>query len=237
MNELLALFRSIPGAISVTEALALYDVIYNKLSTKEGDTETFVDFGSHAGKSSLIAITALSDSNRKGKFYMIDPVFNPNNSFKANWDSFKAPTYLGDIKEKVTQFSINIEPIMIGETSEIAVTTLNQLEISYAFIDTADHGKEILSVECGYLKNRMKKGGLIVFHDYENQFTATTDALKNLVDSNLFVHIPIDWEPIIQEVLIHNLEVDNNSWHMPGHSHPNFIGVVRRKGAEIVTEE
>mgnify|MGYP001616543895 FL=1 len=128
-------------------------------------------------------------------------------------------------------------PILHGLTSEQFVNNHVPLPISYAFIDSGEHSKESIKIETDYLKNHTLPGSLIIFHDYGNQFTATTYALRELVDSEKFEEIKIDWEPIFAFVDTHRLEIGNNSWHWLNHPHPNFIGVIRRKGIENVAKE
>jgi len=240
MNELLPLinfFKTIPGAISVTEAIALYRVIQDSLCTKEKYNEVFIDFGSYAGKSSLIAITALSELYRRGLFIMIEPAYDPNGSCRTIGPSFAPDDYLDRIRENVSAFAYNviskehpnITPVLFGYTSEEAIKNhLGDLNISYAFIDTGEHSEESIAIEVNYLRDRMLPGGLIVFHDVGNQYIAPTKAAYELVQSGHFEAIKIDWEPIFTFVAEHELEKGNDSWHMIGHLHPNFIGAVRR---------
>jgi len=233
MNELLPLinfFKTLPGAISVTEAIALYRTIQTCLDTKRKEREHFIDFGSYAGKSSLIAITALSCSYRSGMFIMIEPAYDPIGPYRMTGPSFAPDNYLDIIRKRVCSFSPPlIVPCLCGSTSERAVKEfLLGLEISYAFIDSGEHSEESIAIEVDYLKNTLLPGGLIVFHDFGNQYKAPAEAAAKLVASGKFEAIHIDWEPIFAFVDENELEEGNDSWHWTDHSHPNFIGAVRK---------
>jgi len=233
MIELLPLinfFKTLPGAISVTEAIALYRTIQTCLDTKRKEREYFIDFGSYAGKSSLIAITALSCSYRSGMFIMIEPAYDPTGPYRMTGPSFAPDDYLDIIRKRVCSFSPPlIIPCLCGSTSERAVKEfLLGLEISYAFIDSGEHSEESIAIEVNYLKDTMVPGGLIVFHDVGNQYIAPVKAANELVQSGLFEKVEINWEPIIAFVIENDLEKGNDSWHWCEHPHPNFIGAVRK---------
>ena len=111
MNELFPLlnfFKTIPGAISVTEAIALYKIIQTYLITDNKPNETFIDFGSYAGKSSLVAIAALSSINKEGHFFMVEPIYNQHHK---------------TIKEDVCAFinfkRKNITPILLRQLLQL----------------------------------------------------------------------------------------------------------------------
>ena len=232
MNELFPLinkFKEIPGAISVTEAIALHQTIQESLETPSFTRnhlgieipirEIFIDFGSYAGKSSLIAMAALSDLNKRGNFVMVDPIYNKEEN-----------DYPEKIKTNIIKFvSPFIVPIFVKSTSEEAIKSLSQLKVSYAFIDTGEHSEESLSPEIKYLEDVIIKGGLIILHDFGNQYIAPKEAAVKLVNTGKFEFIEINWESIIKFVEENKLEEGNISWHMPGMDFPNFIGAIRRK--------
>ena len=236
MNELFPLidfFKTIPGAISVTEAIALYKIIQHNLLTDYGEDEIFIDFGSYMGKSSLIAASALAAINKTGSLIMVEPAYDPNGPYRKTGPYFAPDDYLKTVEETVYAFQSftlkkPIKLILKGLTSDLAIKEMGPLPVSYAFIDTGEHNEESLKPEIDYLKSNVIKGGLIVFHDYKNQYIAPAEAAAKLVKSGDFEMIDIDWEPIISFVIENDLEKGNDSWHHPNNPCPNFIGAVRR---------
>lgn len=233
MNSLIPMlefFKRIPGAISVTEAIALYLLIQNHLTSVAIEDESYLDFGSHAGKSSLIAIAALSNLERKGIFHMIDPAYDEKSPFRQTGNVFAPEDYKEKIFRNVHAFARKgMRTIMIGATSEEYIQKKLDLErIAYTFIDSGNHDDESVKIELDYIVPRMITKGLIVFHDFDNQYIAPSKAAARLVESKRFESILIDWDPIINFVIENDLEKRNDSWHMNGHPHPNFLGAVRR---------
>ena len=145
-NDLIELFKKVPGAISVAEGIALYKIITENLSTPMGIAETFVDLGSYAGKSSLIGVTAINDLNRFGAFIMVEPAYNPKGSFRHTGPYFAADNYVDVITERVSTFitKAGLTVFPYGTTSEEFVMSEGALRISYAFVDTGEHSEASL---------------------------------------------------------------------------------------------
>lgn len=230
-NDVVQHFKTIPGAISVTEAIALYHIIITNLSCSD-TLRRFVDLGSHAGKSSLIALTALNDLGVVGEFQMVDPAFDVNDKFREGWKYFSEKDYIEKIRNSVKRFIINpsiyvnLYVLFYGMTSEEFCH--REEPVWYVFIDTGEHSAESLAPEVAWVERNLMPGGIVVFHDYMNQYTAPKEAADRMIESKKFELIPIDWAPIIEYVKENNLEEGNNSWHMLGNPNPNFIGALRR---------
>lgn len=222
-------FKTIPGAISVTEAIALYHVILTNFPlSRAGNMMRFVDLGSHAGKSSLIALTALNDLGVIGEFQMVDPAFDTNDTFRNDWKYFGGDNYIERIRNTVEKFvtNPNLFTQFYGMTSE--QFCCRKEPVDYVFIDTGEHSAESLAPEVAWVERNLVIGGIVVFHDYMNQYTAPKEAADKMVESEKFESVKIYWKPIIEYVKGGNLEKDNNSWHMPGNPNPNFIGALKR---------
>ena len=219
-------FKNIPGAISVTEAIALYRIIVTNLDSSRLFKEAFIDFGSYMGKSSFVAITALSYLNLSGEFLMIEPAYRYG---RRAIPYFTSDSCFEEVKSSVSKFiNADIKVTLHPLTSEEFVAKRLPSDISYAFVDTGEHSKESIKIETDYLDSRMVKGGIIVFHDFGNQYTAPAEAANELVATGRYRKIEIDWEPIFEIVNKDKLEEENNSWHWTDHPHPNFIRAIRR---------
>src|ERR1700733_4016379 len=68
-KEFLEKFKETPGAFSVCESIALMNI------TSQVPDGTYIECGSNAGKSRMSAAYGLP----KGKFYMIDPIYDLTN--------------------------------------------------------------------------------------------------------------------------------------------------------------
>jgi len=236
-NELIDFFKKIPGAISVTEAIALYNLIIENMGNINPE-ETFVDIGSHAGKSSLIALTALSFLKKEGSFIMVDPAYDPISPFRKTSPAFADEYYCSHIFYKVRKFlNSNIQLCMLGLPSEKFCeekryedlkfgSMINPL--SYVFIDSGEHSEESLKPEIEWVNKHLCVGGIVVFHDFGNQYTAPVYAAEKMILSGQYEPIAINWEEIISYVKENDLEKGNDSWHMVGNPHPNFIGALKR---------
>lgn len=238
-DELINFFKKIPGAISVTEAIALYNLIIENMGNLNSK-ETFVDIGSHAGKSSLIAITALEYLQKRGTFLMVDPAYDLNGDFRKTGPVFAPPDYILNIHHNVSIFLVrnnSIEVFLISSTSEkfCEEECFNNLKskgvfnpLSYVFIDSGEHSEESLKPEIEWVNRHLCVGGIVVFHDFGNQYTAPVYAAEKMILSGQYEPIAINWEEIISYVKENNLEKGNDSWHMVDNPHPNFIGALKR---------
>ena len=222
--ELINDFKRTPGAISVAEAFGIYNLITNREPVKEG---CFIDVGSNAGKSSMMAAAALSANGSTGDFHLIDPVYNPDIkewqrwAYAANNDSFVNKVF--DTVSKHSDLDFIINGMFSTEFLSAHKTPLN-----YVFIDSGDHESVLLKKELDMIVPLMKEGALIIFHDFGNQFFDVVNAANNLVDQG-FKRVEIDWESIREYVKSNRLEDGNDSWHIfEGNYCPSFIGALTK---------
>lgn len=224
-------FKATPGAFSVSESIALMNITSQVI---EGN---FIECGSNAGKSGMSAAYGLP----KGKFYMIDPIFDLTNleAWKHTiqghpdnlaWGYAADKGFKTEVEERII-FASNgrVNPILCGTFSEQEIPKHDNY--SYAFIDSDNHQPERVNAELELLIPRMVSGGIIAFHDFNNQYIAPQEAHKKLISTGDYEDIDIDWEAIFDYVRENNLEEGNNSWHQyPELPHPpNFIGALKRK--------
>ena len=104
------------------------------------------------------------------------------------------------------------------------------MKFLYAFIDTDDHAKELIEKEVEAIFNRIVPGGLLMFHDFNNQFIGPRQVYDSTIATGKYEAVPIDWQWVESFKKANNIdETGNNSWHMPGNDSPNFVGCCRRK--------
>lgn len=228
-KEFIQRFKACPGAFSVCESIALINICSQ---VPEGN---FIEAGSNAGKSGMSAAYGLP----KGKFYMIDPIYDLKNyeawqhTIQGHPDNL-AWNYVNDVdfKEKVKDrisFASNsrVEPVLLGSYSEAEIPKYG--DYSYAFIDSDNHQRERVFAEVNLLKDIMRQGGIIAFHDFGNQYSSPREAHEYLINTGQYENIKINWEEIFGYVRENNLEEWNNSWHERGSEEfPKFVGAVKK---------
>lgn len=199
-------FLNVPGALSTAEALAIMQV------AALAEDGLFAEFGTHKGKSSLAAVYG----GKPKDFYLNDLIFEDTEIVKE----------VGRTIKSICDYEINLRFYQCE-----SVKLIPQYKYAFAFLDTGDHGEELVQSEKVLLIDAMQSGGILVLHDFKNQFTAVEKAYYELIGSGLFYPIEIDWQPIFDYVKEHDLEKDNNSWHIYNElpHPPNFVGALKRK--------
>ncbi len=229
-KKFLEVFKQTPGAFSVCESIALMNIC-----TTVPEGYNFIEAGSNAGKSSMSAAYGLP----MGNFYMIDPIFDLTNLEAWEHTIQKHPDNLAwgyaaekDFKEQVKdriKFASNnkVNPILLGSYSEVELPKHGKY--SFAFIDSDNHQQERVFAEINIIEDMVVQGGIVAFHDYENQYIAPREAHRHLINTGKYENVKIDWNEIFDYVRANNLESDNNSWHEKGSEEfPKFVGAVRR---------
>lgn len=229
-KEFLELFKKTPGAISVSESIAIMNI------AAQAPAGTYIECGSHAGKSGMSAAAGLKHG---GTFYMIDPVYDLKNleAWKhtiqehpdnMGWLYFKEDGFYEKVKENLRIASHGlIEPVLLGDYSENALPQYDNY--AYCFIDSDSHQKERVNAEIELIRPKIIKGGIIAFHDFGNQYIAPREVHEYLISTGEYENIGIDWHEIFDYVREHNLEEGNESWHNKGSSEfPCFVGAVKK---------
>jgi len=203
-------FKNTIGAMSVAEGIALYNICL-----QAPDYGNWIELGSHKGRSSTMIASCI---NEKISLNLVEPEFS-----KIEWANEVSNNLNWFNKKKNIKFWANYSTEVLGEFNEI----------SFLFVDSGNHGEEIVQSEKPLYQDKIISGGIIAFHDYgeKSQFTAVKKAYEELVDTDLYEPIEINWEEIFDYVGKHNLEDAINSWHQyPELPHPpNFVGALRRK--------
>lgn len=207
-EKIIEKFKTCPGAFSVCEAIALYNIV------KEAPQGIYAELGTHRGKSGIITAAAL----KPGVFYLIDTEFTDE-----KWAVETAAKVHNASNGKV-------------ETEPVASLSVDFIpehnNYAYVMVDTGDHSDELVMSELNLLKDRMVIGGIIVFHDCseKSQFTGVKKVYDWMASTQEYEPIEINWNEIFEYVSANNLEKGNNSWHLyPNLPHPpNFLGAIKR---------
>lgn len=198
------------GAMSISEGIALYQICLQ--APKSGN---WIELGSHRGRSSIMIASCI---NKDIQLHLVEP-------------EFKNLEWANDVFNRLDIFNVR-ESITFWANYSTEVLP-NFDTISFLFVDSGNHGEEIVQSEKPIYENKIVKGGIIAFHDYgeKSQFTAVVKCYNELVASGNYEPIEINWEEIFEYVKVNDLHDGPNSWHIyPELPHPpNFVGALRRK--------
>lgn len=201
-KELIEKFKAVNGAMSVAEGIALHNVAL------QAPAGTWVELGSHKGKSSTMIAAAMKDGVQLN---LVEPEFKDN-----EWAASVAESIM----------PCNILNVQFWPTYSTEVLPLLG-EVHFLFVDSGDHGEEIVQSELPLYEDKIVSGGIIAYHDFGSQFTAVARAYHYLISTGKYEPIQIDWNEIFEVAD----ETGNLSWHQyPELPHsPNFIGALRKK--------
>lgn len=213
-NDFFKKFKETHGAFSTPEAIALYQIC---LHAPPG---LYLELGTHKGKSAMVAASAL----QPGVMYLVEPCFHPDHK------DFFGEQELVAISDKIREASKGtIQPLFVGDYSTNVIPIFKN-DLAFVFLDSGDHGEELVSEEVKMLEDRIMPGGILAFHDFGNQFTAVARWYEYLVNTGKYEEIKFDWGRIFDYVRENNLEEGNISWHEKGSEEfPKFVGALIRK--------
>lgn len=232
--------KKVPGAISVTEMIVIHELVLEHLESVNGLWA--IDLGAHAGKSSMMASSAMSKMGREDLFCMVDLIYDLNNI--EWWDTYQGakareqrkhvkdlvPWPIANDPRKFTKIEMwhnsvsNLKVNMFGMSS---MEFLGKYKgpFSYAFIDTDDHNDALAMSEAKGIEDKMSPGALVIFHDYGN-YRGPVNAGQYLAKTGKYEGININWRRARELVEQHGLDNGNDSWAPPEH---RFLGCFRRK--------
>lgn len=208
--ELIKKFVSTYGAMSVAEGIALYNVCL-----QAPDYGNWIELGSHKGRSSIMIA---SNINNKINLTLVEP-------------EFSSISWANEVHDKLEEFNKNRNITFFANYSTEVLPDFE--EISFLFVDSGNHGEQIVQSEKPLYEDKIISGGIIAFHDYgeKSQFTAVKKCYEELVATGKYEPIEINWDEIFEYVKENDLKDGAFSWHIyPELPHPpNFIGALRRK--------
>lgn len=176
--ELLSIVENIEGWLSNYEQFALLH-LPSMVDHIPGD---IVEIGSYKGKSTIaLALGSSLLSTRKRPIYAIDPFVNPYVSFyDPYFDSFWANVKYHGLEN----FVIPIKKFSTQAYGDCPKS------IAAIFIDS-DHEYSSVKHDIISYTPRVLKEGLIVFHDYSDQYPGVLKAVDELCDNEGFKPIII----------------------------------------------
>lgn len=198
-------FKKTQGALSVCESIAIYNIA---LQAPEG---LYLELGSHKGKSGMSAALGL----KSGVFHLVDPIFEDE----------ELENKVVNLVQNYTNGEVFVEAVAAYSTDIIH----NYDNLAFVFLDSGSHCDGLPMQEVKMLEDRIMVGGILAFHDFQNQFTEVAEAYKYLVSTGKYEPIEIKWNEIKAYVSENNLEEGNSSWHMDGVALPCFVGALKRK--------
>jgi predicted O-methyltransferase YrrM len=198
-------FKKTNGALSCSEAMAIIQLA----ALAPGGA--YMELGVYKGKSAMSAALTLKD----GVFNLVEPEFKD--------DKFKDEA-IANIAS-VTNRDIYLNPIADYSTNVLPQSG----KFCYVMVDSGSHGDGLPMQEVKLLEDRMVQGGIILFHDWNSQFSEVKEASDYLVSTGKYEYIDMNWQAINNYVNENNLEEGNLSWHHQELKNPNFLGAVVRK--------
>lgn len=205
-QEFWNIFKPTNGALSCTEAIAIY-----QSATLAPTNGIFAEFGVFHGKSAMAAI----HGGIAKQFHLVEPEFDKT-----------IPTT--DVANRIAMVTKEKVDLFLMPIGSIEYLTNSDWPFSYVFVDSGDH-QELPMQEVKLLEDRMVKGGIIGFHDYNCQFIQVNEAYNYLLSTGKYEEVKFDWDSIIKYADENNIEEGNCSWHHPELKHPNFVGALMRK--------
>lgn len=146
--------------------------IYDEAISRAKGGEIFVELGCYKGRSTCYMIDSIIKSGKNIKFYVVD-----------NFST------LGDVK---AQFFENLgeerikKIIFLEQDSYLSASNFLNESVDYLFIDT-DHKFEVLDKELSAWIPKVKIGGIISGHDFNNG--GVKQAVEKNHTKNIFVNI------------------------------------------------
>lgn len=226
-KEFFDIFKKTPGALSVCESISIY---WLGTQVKSG---ACIDIGSNAAKAAMSAAHGIQN----GSLIMVDPIYDLTNleawkhSIQGHPDNL-ACGYASepDFKDKVKDRIINVSDMTPALQGDYSLSALNKFsDYGYVFLDSDDHQEELVMSEVKLIEDKMIQGGIIAFHDFQNQYHAPKMGYDYLLATGKYEPIEIPWEEIVEYVKENDLEKGNDSWHMKDVEFPCFVGAVKRK--------
>lgn len=163
-------FSVVPALMSKRELPALYKIA----ETIDGNV---IEVGSWKGGSTIVIASGL----KSGKIYAIDPHKNTT-AHEAN----KVSDTYSEFLENLKKFNVTDKVIPIRKTSEEAFRSWDKGNVEMVYID-GNHDYEYAKYDIESWLNHLKKGGILVIHDFGINGNVADVVLDCVVDKLKFV--------------------------------------------------
>jgi len=244
--EFFKFFKPIPGAIGCGESVAIAWLA--EQAPLEG---LCIDIGTNAGRAALSSAMGLERPIRGKKLFRtlhcVDPVFDLTNSHAVSqmhqktvenigWTWVKEPNFGDVVKSRIESASplgqIVVQTHGLASMDALPMLTGGGQKIAWVFVDADNHQYDLVHSECFLMKDRMVSGGIIAFHDFQNQYLDVERVYRELISTGKFHEIGIPWQEINPWIAEHVKEwtPDNASWHAHDQEHPHFVGALKYIG-------
>lgn len=203
--------KSTQGALSVAEAIAISQVAATVPSG------ACVECGTFHGKSAMAAASGLLGERI---LHLIDPAFAAFSD--AEMDA---------IRDGVSVASGGrIQATLHARKSSDALPAICNSEdyFAWVFLDSGEHTYELVRSELDIVVPRMKRGGVIGFHDFMSQFIGVEKGYRELLSGGQFEEVAIPWDDIVAQVDAHGMEDGNVTYHHTELQNPMFFGALRK---------
>jgi predicted O-methyltransferase YrrM len=161
LNKMKHFYKQIEGWFNFQE-------IYSSMVNKFQDGAIFVEVGCWKGKSACYMAVEIANSNKGIDFYCVDGWWGTYQIFKSN-------------TKRVKEY---IKPLRM--TSLEAAQTFEEQSIDFVFID-ADHRYDNVKADIEVWYSKLKKGGVIAGHDYQEARPGVIQAVDEFCRNNKFV--------------------------------------------------
>lgn len=228
----LALFKKTPGAFSVHEMVAAINV------AAKAPYGTCLELGAHRGKSGIANAIGLSQGPNR-VLHLCDPLYDMNNleawshSCQGHpdnaWQGAKEPGFNGSVVNTIHIASGGtVSAELHGDFSEHCIPHIHGQhgDYAYVFLDSDQHTYEMLKKETDLLRDNVKVGGILSFHDLFSQFLGVEQVYRELLQGGVWHEISIDWDSIKEWVAANGGESGSDSWHHNTNPQPMFFGAL-----------
>lgn len=238
-KEFYDIFKKVPGAISCGESAC---IAHLASQVPEG---LCIDIGTNAGRAAMSAANGLARRGIIQDLQCIDPVFDLSNAHAISqmcqktvenigWDWVREPDFQEKVRLRIHEASDGVvTPRFHGLASMDALPILKSTggKVAWAFVDADNHQYDLVHAECMLLKDFMEVGGIIAFHDFQNQYLDVEKVYNELYATGMFEPMVCPWPEINDHIEKNVGEWDGNiSWHACENPHPTFVGALRYTG-------
>ena len=144
------------------DGMFTFHILYSNMVNVAKDNSLFVEIGAWKGKSAVYMAEEILRSNKKIEFYTIDSFIGEGGGYDQDQDTINN-TIFETYKKNIAPVSKFIQTIK--QNSKDAYVEFDDNSIDFLFID-GDHNYEGIKSDLNLWYPKIKKGGIIAGHDY-----------------------------------------------------------------------